>query len=104
MPVIAKEGDDIRLGASSRVYKVQWQLPNERMSQISLLVGLGAMSHIMLNGGVTNTISLTISLRHGYPLSPLLFVFATHRILVKMHALTTCGEIVELALPIHGNN
>ena len=35
MPVIAKEGDDIRLGASSRVYKVQWQLPNERMSQIS---------------------------------------------------------------------
>ena len=30
----------------------------ERMSRISLLVGLGAISHIMLNGGVTKVILL----------------------------------------------
>ena len=31
-------------------------------------------------------------------MSPLLFSIATHPILVKMHELATCGEIVELAL------
>ena len=32
-------------------------------------------------------------------MSPLLFSIATHPILVKMHELATCGEIVGLALP-----
>ena len=44
-------------------------------------------------------IPLKISLRPGCPLSPLLFEIATHPILVKMHELATCGEIVGLALP-----
>ena len=68
----------------------------ERMSRILLLLGLGAMSHIMLNGGVTKAIPLKRSLRQGCPLSPLLFSIVTHLILVKMHELATCGEI---ALP-----
>ena len=32
-------------------------------------------------------------------MSPLLFAIATHLILVKMHELATCGEIVGLAFP-----
>ena len=71
----------------------------ERMSRVPLLVGFGAVSHIMLNGGVTKAIPLARSLRQGCPLSPLLFAIATHPILVKMHELATCGEIVGLALP-----
>ena len=71
----------------------------ERMSRISLLVGLGAVSHVMLNGGVTKAIALKRSLRQGCPLSPLLFAIATHPILVRMHELATRGEIVGLALP-----
>ena len=66
----------------------------ERMSRISLLVGSGAVSHIMLNGGVTKAIPLKRSLRQGCSLSLLLFAIATHPIWVKMHALATCGEIV----------
>ena len=72
----------------------------ERMSRISLLVGLGAVPHITLNGGVTKAIPLKRSLRQGCSLSLLLFAIATHPIWVKMHALATCGEIVGLTLPL----
>ena len=68
------------------------------MSRLSLMLGLSALSNVMLNGGVTKAIQLTMSLRQGYPLSPLLFLIATHPILVKMHELATGGEIVGLAL------
>ena len=54
----------------------------------------------MLNGGVTKAIALTISLRRGCSLSPLLFAIATHLIWVKMYELATCGEIIGLALPL----
>ena len=30
-----------------------------RMSRLSFMLGLGAVSHVMLNGGVTKAISLT---------------------------------------------
>ena len=39
------------------------------------------MSHVILNGGVTKEMSLTMSLREGFPLSPLLFAIATYLIL-----------------------
>ena len=70
-----------------------------RMSRLSFMLGLGAVSHVMLNGGVTKAISLTRSVRQGCPLSPLLFAIVTHPILVKMHELAICGDIVGLVLP-----
>ena len=52
-----------------------------RMSQLSFMLGLSAMSHVVLNGGAINAI------RQGCPLIPLLFAIATHSILVRMHEL-----------------
>ena len=70
-----------------------------RMSRLTFMLGLGAVSHVMLNGGVTKAIPLRRSVRQGCPLSPLLFAIATHPILVKMQELAISGEIVGLALP-----
>jgi hypothetical protein len=63
------------------------------------MLGLGAMSHVMLNGGVTQVIPLTRSVRQGCPLSPLLFYIVTHPILVKMHEFAISRDIVGLVLP-----
>jgi hypothetical protein len=70
-----------------------------RMARLTFMLGLGAVSHVMLNGGVTQAIPLTRSVRQGCPLSPLLFSIVTHPILVKMHELAISRDIVGLVLP-----
>jgi hypothetical protein len=34
-PTTVREGENIRLGASSRIYKLQWKLPGEQQSKNS---------------------------------------------------------------------
>ena len=58
---------------------------------------LGALSHVMLNGGVTKVIPSTRSLKQRCPLSPSLFVIVTQPNLANMHELGTFGKIVGLA-------
>ena len=65
----------------------------------SLMLDLGAMSHIMLNGGVTKAIPLTRSLWQGCQLNPSLFAIATHPNTVKMHEFASYREIIGLVLP-----
>ena len=54
-----------------------------RMSGLTFMFCLSAVSYILLNDGVTKAIPLTRSVRQRCPLSPLLFVIVTHPNLVK---------------------
>jgi hypothetical protein len=75
-----------------------------RMSQLTFILGLCALLHLMLNGGVTNIILLTRLVRQGCPLmSPLLFVIVTHPSLFKMHELVIRRQIWALCYP-QGNS
>lgn len=61
-----------------------------RMPRIAYLRGKNASSRVMLNGGVTQKITLIRSVRQRCSLSPLLFTILTHP--------ATCGDIVGLHL------
>ena len=71
----------------------------DRMSNLIYTLGDASMSHVMLNGGVTQPISVRRSVRQGCPLSPLLFTIVTHSILVKLHNMPVDGDLVGLRLP-----
>ena len=71
----------------------------DRMSNLIYTLGDASMSYVMLNGGVTQPISVRRSVRQGCPLSPLLFTIVTHSILVKLHNMTADGDLVGLILP-----
>ena len=73
-----------------------------RMSRLIFLLGQDVVSRVMLNGGVTLDIAFAISIRQGFPLSPLLFVIVTHTLLVMLSRLAINGDIVCLHLPSRG--
>ena len=56
----------------------------------------------MLNGGVTPKVFLTRSMRHGCPLSSLVFAIVTHPLLVMLSNLATNVDGVGLHLPSGG--
>ena len=94
-----------------KAYKhVNWSFVSRLMHTIGfgphvshlVLLRQDAMSRVMLNGGVTSDISLTRSVRQGFPLSPLLFAIVTHPLLVMLSRLATNGDIVGLHLPYGG--
>ena len=61
------------------------------------VLGEDAVSHIMMNGGISRPISLHKSL--WQPLSPLLFAIASHPILVMLNVMAMEGQLVGLSLP-----
>ena len=71
----------------------------ERISRLVYVLGEDAVSHIMMNGGITCPIPLQKSLRQGCPLSPLLFAIASHPILVMLNVMAMEGQLVGLSLP-----
>ena len=72
-----------------------------KMANLVHLLGSGSITRIMLNGGLSDGISLTHSLRQGCPLSPLFFAIATHPMLSCLDAMASHGEVVGLHLS-HG--
>ena len=68
-----------------------------RMHRITFVLALHVLPNVMFNV-VSRVITWTRSLRQGCPLTPLLFAIATHPILLKMHELVTCREIITTAL------
>ena len=72
----------IQLDLEKAYGNVSWSFVAQLMSHmgfdartpLSFMLGLGLLSHVMLNGVFSDTIPLTMSLRQGHPLSPLLFV------------------------------
>ncbi len=70
-----------------------------RMSRLIYTLGEASVSHVMLNGGITEPISIRRSVRQGCPVSPLLFTIVTHAILVKLHQLAEVNDLVGLRLP-----
>ena len=52
----------------------------DRMSKLRCTLREGSISHVMFNGGVTQPISISISIRQGLP-----FTIVKHPILVMLH-------------------
>ena len=71
----------------------------DRMSRLMYVLGKDAVSHIMMNGGVTRPIPLQKSLRQGCPLSPLLFAIVSHPILIKLYTMARDRQLRGLMLP-----
>ena len=71
----------------------------DRMSKLRCTLREGSISHVMLNGGVTQPISIRRSVRQGCLVRPLLFTIVTHPILVKLHNMAMEEELIGLRLP-----
>ena len=69
-----------------------------RISRVIQLLGQDAESVISLNGFLTNPIHIKRSARQGCPLSPLLFVVATHPLFCMLEKLSLDGVIHGLRL------
>ena len=68
------------------------------MSRIIFLLGQGAVSRVMLDGGVTSDIALTRSVHQGCPISSLLFAIVIHPLLGLLSRLVINNDIVGLHL------
>ncbi|MCO5613121.1 hypothetical protein L7F22_067396 [Adiantum nelumboides] len=68
------------------------------MSNIMYTIGSGSISHVMMNSGVMEPVTLSRSVRPSCPLSPLFFAIATHPILTLLTHLEMRQEVVGLSL------
>ena len=69
-----------------------------RISQVMRLLGQDAQSVIFINCFLTDPIPIRRSVRQGCPLSPLLFVVATHPLFFMLEKLSSDGILHGLRL------
>ena len=69
------------------------------MSKLIYTLGEGSVSHVMINKGVIQPISIQRLIRHGWQISPFLFSIVAYPLLVKLHNMTMEEELFGLRFP-----